>query len=68
MTPICGRPICHDPRHDPVTARDKIAFSNLQVSRPLTLDVTVFSDFLSVNRSLSRLSRRNGYALRRRNM
>ena len=68
MTPIYGRAICHDPCHDPVTGCDKIAFSNLQVSRPLTLDVTVFSDFLSVKQRVSRLSQRHGYALRRRNM
>jgi hypothetical protein len=68
MTPIYGRPFCNNPCHDPVTGRDKKTPSNLKVSRPLTLDVTVFGDFLSVNHPLSRLSRRNGYLTTNREM
>ena len=68
MTPIYGRAICHDPCHDLVTGRDKIAFSNLQVSRPFTLDVTVLGGFLSVKQRVSRVSRRNGYLTTNREM
>ncbi len=68
MTPIYGRPICHDPCNNPVTGRDKKTLLNLKVSRPFTLDVTVFGVFLSVNRPLSRLSQRHGYLANFREM
>ena len=61
MTPIYGRPICHDPWHDPVTARDVFAVFVTACHDPLTEAVTVFSGFFSVKPLLSRLSRRHGY-------
>lgn len=68
MTPIYGRSICHGSVTAAVTSRDKMLFSNLQVSRPFTLDVTVLSLIYSVKMALSRPSQRHGIKILKRQM
>lgn len=64
MTPIYGRAMCHAPVTAAVKSRDKMPFSNLQVSRPFTLDVTVLSLIYSVKSPAVTTSRRHEYLAR----